>query len=308
MKKEYIKPYIKKQTAGVMNKFGVSYNKGHRDDILGVPVGDFTDKFGSPVFVLSEKIIRERYRKIYSYFSSKYPKAKMSWSYKTNYLDAVCSIMHQEGETAEVVSDFEYEKARRLGVPGKKIIYNGPYKPLESLVTAFSEGAMVNLDNFDEIIKAEEAAKKAGVKAPVGIRVNMDTGVYPQWSRFGFSIENNNAFNAVKRIQHSENLRLDGIHCHIGTFMLEPNAYKEAVKKVVALMRRIEKEFGIPVNYLDFGGGFPSMNKLKGTYLPPEVAIQPVESFYRRDSGYSSRRTRTKGVSRCVSRDGQGYC
>jgi diaminopimelate decarboxylase len=279
MKKEYIKPYIKKQTAGVMNKFGVSYNKGHRDDILGVPVGDFTDKFGSPVFVLSEKIIRERYRKIYSYFSSKYPKAKMSWSYKTNYLDAVCSIMHQEGETAEVVSDFEYEKARRLGVPGKKIIYNGPYKPLESLVTAFSEGAMVNLDNFDEIIKAEEAAKKAGVKAPVGIRVNMDTGVYPQWSRFGFSIENNNAFNAVKRIQHSENLRLDGIHCHIGTFMLEPNAYKEAVKKVVALMRRIEKEFGIPVNYLDFGGGFPSMNKLKGTYLPPEVAIQPVESF-----------------------------
>jgi diaminopimelate decarboxylase len=279
MKKEYIKPYIKKQTAGVMNKFGVSYNKGHRDNILGVPVSDITSGFGSPVFVLSEKLIRERYRKIFSYFSSKYPKAKMSWSYKTNYLDAVCSIMHQEGESAEVVSDFEYEKARRLGVPGKKIIYNGPYKPLESLLIAFSEGAMVNLDNFDEIIKAEEAAKKVGKKVPVGIRVNMDTGVYPQWSRFGFSIENNNAFNAVKRIQHSKDLTFEGIHCHIGTFMLEPNAYKEAVKKVVALMRRIEKEFEISVSYLDFGGGFPSMNKLKGTYLPPEVAIQPVESF-----------------------------
>jgi len=90
-----------------MNKFGVTYNKGHREDIEGVPVGKFTEKFGSPVFVLSEKEIRERYRKIYSYFSSKYPKAKMSWSYKTNYLGAVCSILHQEGETAEVVSDFE---------------------------------------------------------------------------------------------------------------------------------------------------------------------------------------------------------
>ena len=279
MKKEYIKPYIRKQTAGVMNKFGVSYNKGHREEIEGFHIGDFTEKFGSPVFVLSEKIIRERYRKIYSYFSSKYPKAKMSWSYKTNYLDAVCSVLHQEGETAEVVSDFEYQKARRLGVPGKKIIYNGPYKPLESLVVAFKEGAMVNLDNFDEIIKAEEAAKKLDIKASVGIRVNMDTGVYPQWSRFGFNIENNNAFNAVKRIQHSDYLHLEGIHCHIGTFMMEPSAYKEAVKKVVQLMRRIEKEFEISISYLDFGGGFPSKNKLKGTYLPPEVAIQPVENF-----------------------------
>lgn len=279
MKKEYIKPYIKRQSAGVMNKFGVTYNKGHREDIEGVPVGQLTDKFGSPVFVLSERVIRERYRNIYSYFSSKYPKAKMSWSYKTNYLGAVCSILHQEGETAEVVSDFEYEKARDLGVPGNRIIYNGPYKPLESLVTAFTDGAMVNLDNFDEIIKSEEASKKVGKKVPVGIRVNMDTGVYPQWSRFGFPIENNGAFNAVKRISHSEHLYLEGIHCHIGTFMLEPSAYKEAVKKVVQLMRKIEKEFNITISYLDFGGGFPSNNKLKGTYLPPEVAVQPFESY-----------------------------
>ncbi len=279
MKKEYIKPYIKKQSAGVMNKFGVTYNKGHREDIEGVPVGKLTEEFGSPVFVLSERVIRERYRKIYSYFSSKYPKAKMSWSYKTNYLGAVCSILHQEGETAEVVSDFEYEKARSLGVPGNRIIYNGPYKPLESLVTSFKDGAMVNLDNFDEIIKAEEAAKQIGKKVPVGIRVNMDTGVYPQWSRFGFPIENNGAFNAVKRISHSEHLYLEGIHCHIGTFMMDPNAYKEAVKKVVQLMRKIEKEFNITISYLDFGGGFPSNNKLKGTYLPPEVAVQPVENF-----------------------------
>ncbi|MDA3838323.1 MAG: alanine racemase [Candidatus Delongbacteria bacterium] len=279
MKKEYIKPYIKKQTAGIMNKFGVSYNKGHREEIEGVPVGNLTDKFGSPVFVISEKVIRERYRKIYSYFSNKYPKAKMSWSYKTNYLDAVCSIMHQEGETAEVVSDFEYQKARRLGVPGNKIIYNGPYKPIESLEVAFDEGAIVNLDNFDEIIKAEEAAKAINKKAAVGIRVNMDTGVYPQWSRFGFNLENNSAFNAVKRIQHSENLYLEGIHCHIGTFMLDSNAYREAVRKVVHLMRKIESEFKISIKYLDFGGGFPSMNKLKGTYLPPEVAVPPVEEF-----------------------------
>lgn len=279
MKKEYIKPYLKKQNAGVMNKFGVSYNKGHREEIEGYSVGEFTEHFGSPVFVLSEKIIRERYRKLFSYFSNKYPKAKMSWSYKTNYLGAVCSVLHQEGESAEVVSDFEYDKARSIGVPGNKIIYNGPYKPLESLKKAFRNGSMVNLDNFDELIKAENAAKELDIKAAVGIRVCMDTGVYPQWSRFGFNIENNSAFNAVKRIEHSDHLHIEGIHCHIGTFMLEPNAYKEAVRKVVGLMRRIETEFKLTLKYLDFGGGFPSMNKLKGTYLPPEVGVPRTEEF-----------------------------
>jgi len=278
-KKEYIKPFIKRQTAGVMNKYGVSYNKGYRTDIEGVAIDDLTKQFGSPLFVLSENILRKKYREAYALFSSRYPKVQFSWSYKTNYLDAVCSVFHQEGEIAEVVSEFEYQKARRLGVPGSKIIYNGPYKPLESLLVAFREDAIVNIDNMDEIYKAEEAAIKLNKKVKVGLRMNMDTGIYPQWSRFGFNLENGSFYTAVKRIARSQWLSLNGIHAHIGTFIMEPKAYATASKKMIEMMRKIKKEFEINIEYIDLGGGFPSMNRLKGSYLPPEVSIPNISEY-----------------------------
>lgn len=278
-KKEYIKPFIKKQTAGNMNKFGAYYQKNYRDEIAGVKIDNIVKNSGSPVFVLSEKKIREKYREAFREFSSRYPKFQFSWSYKTNYLDAVCAVYHQEGSTAEVVSEFEYQKARRLGVPGNKIIYNGPFKPEESLKIAFEEGAIVNLDNFDEIFKAEKIAKEMEKTIDVGIRLNMNTGIYPQWSRFGFNYENRSAYDAAKRIYKSEWLNLTGLHSHIGTFILEPKAYATQVKKMIDFMRIIEKEFNLTIEYLDLGGGFPSKNKLKGTYLPPEVAVPPMEDF-----------------------------
>jgi len=278
-KKVYIKPTIKKQESGRMNKFGTVFHRNFRDNIDGVKIDEIIEKFGSPVFVLSESAIRTKYRNMYREFSSQYPKVQFTWSYKTNYLDAVCCVFHQEGELAEVVSEFEYQKARRLGVPGDKIVYNGPLKSKTSLATAFEENAIVNLDNFDEILRAEEVASSIGKKVKVGIRLNMDTGIYPQWSRFGFNLENNSAYDAARRIHMSNHLNLNGLHSHIGTFILEPSAYSVQVKKMIDLRRSLETELNISIDYLDFGGGFPSKNKLKGTYLPPEIAIPPAEEY-----------------------------
>ena len=278
-KKIYVKPSIKKQESGRMNKFGSVFHRNYRDNIDGAKIDDIVKNFGSPVFVMSEPAIRNQYRKLYREFSNKYPQVQYTWSYKTNYLDAVCCVFHQEGEIAEVVSEFEYQKARRLGVPGDKIIYNGPLKSKESLKVAFEEGAIVNLDNFDEVLRAEEVASSIGKKVNVGIRLNMDTGIYPQWSRFGFNLENQSAYEAAKRIHMSNYLKLNGLHSHIGTFILEPSAYAVQVKKMVELRRLLETELDIAIDYLDFGGGFPSKNKLKGTYLPPEIAVPPVEEY-----------------------------
>ena len=278
-KKEYVKPFFKKQETGIMNKFGTSYQKSYRDAIDDVKIDDLVEKHGSPLFVLSERTIRETYRDLYKEFSNRYPKIQFSWSYKTNYLDAVCSILHQEGEIAEVVSEFEYEKARRIGVPGNKIIFNGPYKPEEALKIAFEDEAIVNLDNFDEIYRAEKVAKELNKKVNIGIRLNMDTGIHPQWSRFGFNLESHSAYNAAKRIYKSEWLNLTGLHSHIGTFVLDPNAYANQVKKMTTFMRLLETDFNITIASLDFGGGFPSKNRLKGVYLPPEVSIPPLTEY-----------------------------
>ncbi|MDQ7055327.1 MAG: alanine racemase [Persephonella sp.] len=294
MKKIYEKPVITKLQTGFMNKFGSSplYARKIRKDIDGVPISELVEKFGSPLFVISEKKLREKFRQIYNAFSTRYPNVQFGWSYKTNYLKAVCAVLHQEGAIAEVVSAFEYEKARNLGIEGKEIIFNGPHKPVEILEVAASEGAKIHIDHFDEITDLEKIAEKLGKQIKVAIRINMDTGIHPQWDRFGFNLETGQALDAVKRIASGGKLVLNGLHCHIGTFILEPEAYGREVEKMVKFAYEVEDNFGFKIEYLDIGGGFPSKNRLKGTYLPPDVAVPPVDEYAEKitESLYSNLR------------------
>ncbi|NPB04859.1 MAG: diaminopimelate decarboxylase [Aquificae bacterium] len=284
MKKAYEKPVINRINVGVANKLsGKAYfSRRVRTEIDGVPVEELVARFGSPLFVFSERKLRQQFRRFRQAFETRYPNVEFTWSYKTNYLKAICAVLHQEGETAEVVSEFEYEKARRLGIPGSQIVFNGPYKPKEALRTAILEGARINADTFEELADIEEVAKELGQKVKIGIRINMDTGIQPQWSRFGFNLESGQAEDAVKRIAASEWLELNGLHCHMGTFILEPKAYENEVRKMVSFAYLVEDKYGFKIEYLDIGGGFPSKNRLKGVYLPPEVAVPDIEEYAER--------------------------
>jgi diaminopimelate decarboxylase len=244
-----------------------------------VPVKSLIDEFGSPLFVISEKQIRRNYQNATRIFKTRYPKVQFAWSYKTNYLDAVCRIFHQEGSWAEVVSGFEYQKALGNGVPGNKIIFNGPDKTDEQLITAARNNSLIHIDHFDELYSLIKLSEENNLKPRVAIRVNMDTGIYPKWDRFGFNFENGQAWTAISRIINSENLDLVGLHCHIGTFMLSPSAYATAASKLCELTWSIKEKFKKVLQYIDLGGGFPSANTLKGAYLPGSDTIPSVDQF-----------------------------
>jgi len=235
--------------------------------IDGVAVKDLVSRFGSPLFVLSEQTIRANLKKVRKAFETRYPKVQFAWSYKTNYLNAVCSIFHQEGSWAEVVSGFEYDKALRLGVDGKKIIFNGPDKSEADLMKAIEHDSLIHIDHLDELYTITELAAESGKRPRVAIRVNMDTGVYPIWDRFGFNYENGQAWDAINKIMHSGKMDLVGLHCHIGTFMLSPNAYAVAAGKLTDLALSLEQKFRHEIRYIDLGGGFASRNTLKGSFL-----------------------------------------
>ncbi|MBX6423284.1 alanine racemase [Thermosulfurimonas sp. F29] len=282
MKRTYQKPTIVKLQVGLLRDKKSGLSRLLRREIDGVPVRDLVERFGSPLFVFSERRLRQQFRHLKRLFEGYYPRVEFSWSYKTNYLDAICRIFHQEGASAEVVSDFEYEKARRLGMSGDRIVFNGPYKPKEVLRKAVEEGARINADSLDEILDLEEIARETGQKIRIGLRVNMDTGIYPRWDRFGFNLESGEVLNVARRIAAGGRLEVVGLHCHQGTFILEPEAYGRAAEKLVRLARRLEEEFGWTIEYLDLGGGFPSRNRLKGLYLPPEVAVPPLSEYAER--------------------------
>jgi diaminopimelate decarboxylase len=177
-KNVYERPYLKKLTPGILNKFG-SQNGQPFKCIDNVPVKSLIDAYGSPLFVLSEKQIRKNYRSAYRAFSTRYPKVQFAWSYKTNYLNAVCNIFHQEGSWAEVVSGFEYRKALGNGVSGKHIIFNGPGKSKEDLLLAMDNDSFIHIDHLEELNQLLKLAENTTNKPRVAIRVNMDTGIYP---------------------------------------------------------------------------------------------------------------------------------
>jgi diaminopimelate decarboxylase len=281
MKKPYEKPVIVKLQTGLMNKFGANpiYTRRVRTEIDGVAVNELVKRYGSPLFVFSERRLRERYQNLYQAFATRYPNVTFGWSYKTNYLQAICAILHQEGAIAEVVSEFEYDKARKLGIPGENIIFNGPYKPMASLEKAAVDGAKIHIDHADEIQDLEQVAQSLERSIRVGMRLNMDTGIHPQWSRFGFNLDSGEAMDSAKRLAHSGKLVLNGLHCHIGTFILEPTAYAKQIEKMVTFAYQLEDLFGFKIEYLDLGGGLPSRSKLKGAYLPPDVGIPPMEEY-----------------------------
>ncbi|NCD69548.1 type III PLP-dependent enzyme domain-containing protein [Mucilaginibacter agri] len=278
-KLKYERPYIKKLNAGIMNKFGTRTDSQAFTHIDGVPVKSLIAEYGSPVFVLSEKQIRRNYRSAYRAFSTRYPKVQFAWSYKTNYLNAVCKIFHQEGSWAEVVSGFEYRKAIGNGVPGNKIIFNGPNKPKEDLLLAIENDSLIHIDHFEELTLLLKISENLTAKPRVAIRVNMDTGIYPSWDRFGFNYENGEAWNALTRIVNSGKLQLVGLHCHIGTYVLSTAAYAIAATKMADLAWSCKTQLKQTIEYLDLGGGFPSTNTLKGSYLPGADTVPSVDDF-----------------------------
>lgn len=281
MSTTYERPTITRLVSGLMNKFGTrpAADRQVRSHIDGVSIAALTEEHGSPLFVFSERQLVRSIRRVRQAFTQRYADTVLGWSYKTNYNSAICALMHREGSIAEVVSQMEYEKARSLGVPGHHIIFNGPLKPLPILRRALAEGALVNVDHGDEIDDLLAIAQERGHELAVGLRLNLDSGIHPQWSRFGFNLESGQALDAIERMARSGRLRLRALHCHIGTFILDPSAYGRQVEKMLAFAEVIRERFGFIIDTLDLGGGLPSRNRLKGTYLSADVAVPPLEEY-----------------------------
>jgi diaminopimelate decarboxylase len=278
-KKQYERPIINKQYSGFMNKFGNATVSQPKTEIEDLPVKELVAQYGSPLFVMSERVMRENQRNVARIFRTRYPKVQFAWSYKTNYMNAVCSVFHQEGSWAEVVSEFEYDRARRLGVQGEHIIFNGPDKSTEGLERAIREKAKIHIDHYDELYELIEITERLGLTAQVAIRVNYDVGVYPKWDRFGFNYENGEAREALKRIVVNKKLKLVGLHSHIGTYMMSPEPYRIAMTKMVTLVNWLKAQHNVHLEYLDAGGGLPSHNTLKGQYLQAEEALPALDQY-----------------------------
>ena len=244
------------------------------------------NEYGSPLFLLSEKILRNKYNEFKDAFTEEGIETIIGYSYKTNYLPALCSILKEEGAWAEVVADMEYKLARSLNVPGSKIIFNGCYKTEAELNKAVSEDALINIDSFNELELLDRVAENLGKKARTGIRVNFMMGNMP-WTKFGFNYESGEAKEAIEKISKKKNINFEAIHNHSGTFNVNPKMYSKSTRIIIELAE-YAKKLGLNTKIIDVGGGFPSSNKLKPQYDIPggskynETTLQQFSSAIMR--------------------------
>jgi len=279
-RKSYLSPAIQRVGSEPCNPFRLG-SAPRCSEIDGVSVAHLASEFGSPLFVFSEAALRAKYREAHRAFSRRYPDVQFAWSYKTNYLNAICRVFHEEGAIAEVVSEFEYDKARQNGMAGRDIIFNGPLKSRAVLERAANEGAMIQVDNLDELLMLGEIAAKPGRTKPITIalRVHLDTGTHAVWSKFGFNADNGEAMRVVRRLLQMPGLKLQGFHAHIGTFILDPDAYRQSSATLVRLALEAEKLGAEPIRYLNVGGGFASRARLHYQYIAPEHATPSFDRY-----------------------------
>jgi diaminopimelate decarboxylase len=155
------------------------------------------------------------------------------------------------GAHAEVVSEMEYDLARRLGISGQRIIYNGPYKSFSSMRSALSAGAIVNLDSMRDYTTLMSVASEAPQQRfSVGLRCNFalaeDSG-----SRFGFDTNGYEFRHAIDGIRSSRNVTLGGLHCHF------PNRDLASFRmRTLQMLDIASRVFPSAPTFLNLGGGF----------------------------------------------------
>ncbi len=222
--------------------------------IEGVSIETLKNKFGSPLFVVSEKVLVSKINYLKDNIRASYGNNfELAYSIKTNNVLGICKIIKGQNVLAEVVSEYEYELAtKKLGYAERQIIYNGPYKTESSLRSALKMGAKVNVDNFEELEAIVRLTKNW--KSPVMLGLRIDPLKAAKASRFGFNIELKKANKALKIIKTQKNLDLVGIHSHIGSNILSVDEYYAAANKICRWIKKNKIE---SLSYLDFGGGFP---------------------------------------------------
>ncbi|XP_052311917.1 diaminopimelate decarboxylase 1, chloroplastic isoform X2 [Populus trichocarpa] len=187
---------------------------------------------------------------------------------------------------AVLVSGNELRLALRAGFDPTRCIFNGNGKLLDDLVLAAQEGVFVNVDSEFDLENIVAAARIAGKKVNVLLRINpdVDPQVHPyvatgnKNSKFGIRNEKLQWFlDAVKA--HPNELKLVGAHCHLGSTITKVDIFRDAAALMVNYIDEIRAQ-GFEVDYLNIGGGLGIDYYHSGAVLPtPRDLIDTVREL-----------------------------
>jgi diaminopimelate decarboxylase len=225
-----------------------------------VPVARIASKVGTPAYIYSQNHFVNQMNSIREAFADVEP--LVCYSIKANSNLGLLRAMALAGSGFDAVSRGEIYRALRAGADPQKIVFAGVGKRDDEIDYALEQGIlMFNVESEAELELISKVAGRRKVEAPIALRLNPDvdpkTHKYistgQRESKFGIDFER--AKNCLKRIKELKNLRLKGLHIHIGSQITKDDRHSEAIAKVLDMVNTVRKQ-DFPLEYLNVGGGF----------------------------------------------------
>ena len=224
-----------------------------------VCIDSIIEKFATPTYIYSKQRIVDNFKNLESAFKN--VDHMICFAVKANSNIAILNLLAKNGAGFDIVSGGELRRVIAADGDPKKIVFSGVGKTSEEIKLAIENNILAfNIESEDELSRIQEIAKSLNKKASISIRVNPDVNAntHPYIStglkenKFGVSEES--ALNLYKKAKTMDSILIKGIDCHIGSQITDLKPFEDSVKKLIALIDKLEIE-GIKIKHMDIGGG-----------------------------------------------------
>jgi diaminopimelate decarboxylase len=231
--------------------------------------------YETPFYLYDMALLRQTLESVV--YESKRYGYHLHYAIKANYDDRILQVIREYGLGIDCASGNELKKAIEAGFDPKKIVYAGVGKRDKELKYAIEQEILaINVESLEELFLLDKLSGEAGKVTEVALRVNpdidpktnhcIDTGQAD--SKFGISYEE--ILENAEELKKLKNLKLIGIHLHIGSQIRELHVFENMCNKVNVIVENMER-LGFSFRFVDVGGG------LGVNYDVPEN--EPIPNF-----------------------------
>jgi diaminopimelate decarboxylase len=252
--------------------------------IAGIDTVDLAEQYGTPLYVTNEQRIRDNFRR----YKQAFPEADLYYAAKANGNFTILRILAQEGAGADVFGDGELYLALLAGIQKDKILFNGNSKTDRELAMAVETGVRVSVDSLDELHTLSQIASSQKKTVNIAFRVNPDVSpkTHPKISTglktSKFGIPHEEVVEAYLEAVELAGINPIGMHCHIGSQILDTSPFGEAVNRMMDLVEQVTR-LGVKLEFLDIGSGLGiPYNKGDVAPTPKDLADKVLPIFDKR--------------------------
>ena len=261
-----------------------------RDDrgaltVAGVDAVRIAREFGTPAYVMDEADFRARAHAFAIEFAAPFTELgcglDVYYAGKAFLCTQVARWVAQEGLGLDVCTGGELAVAERAGFPAARIGMHGNNKSVAELEAALRyQGVGIGrivVDSCEEIERVGAIARRLGVIAPVMVRITVGVEAHTheyiatahEDQKFGFSLAGGHAAKAVAAVLAHPELRLLGLHSHIGSQIFDAAGFEVAAHRTIGLHLQVRRDHGVTMPEIDLGGGFGIAYTSQHTPLSP---------------------------------------